>query len=90
MIVMSIGGVPTPTVSAAASSAPLPPSDNSPSDNSREQVRHMLFGSPHAVQSTILILHQLGYAEPNDWSRPMSSGRANEVMAVLTKRVAAM
>lgn len=53
----------------------------------REQVRHMLFGTPTAVKSTIRRLHKLGYAEPNDWSRAMSTRRANEVMAILTKRV---
>ena len=53
----------------------------------REQVRHLLFGTPAAVQSSIRHLHKLGYAEPNDWSRPISTGRANEVMAILTKRV---
>ncbi len=53
----------------------------------REQVRHLLLGTPSAVQSTIALLHKLGYAEPNDWSRPMPTGRVNEVMAILTKRV---
>ena len=47
----------------------------------------MLFGSPVAVQATIKHLHGLGYADPNDWSRPLATGRANEIMAILTKRV---
>lgn len=53
----------------------------------REQLRHMLFGPPAAVKSGINHMHKLGYAEPNDWSRLLSTGRANEVMAILTKRV---
>ena len=53
----------------------------------REQVRHLLFGTLSGVNSTIAHLHALGYAEPNDWSRPMSTGRPNEVMAILTKRM---
>ncbi len=53
-----------------------------------EPVRHMLFGSAPAVQATIKQLHKLGYAEPNDWSLPMPTGRPNEVMAILTRRVA--
>ena len=65
----------TPAVNPA--SAPVP----------REQVRHMLFGSPAAVQYTIHRLHQRGYAEVNDWSRLLSTGRAGEVMAILTQRV---
>ncbi len=40
-------------------------------------------------QPTARQLHSLGYAEPNDWSRPISTGRANEVMAILTRRIAA-
>lgn len=52
-----------------------------------EHVRHMLFGTFATVQATIRLLHHLGYAEPNDWSRPISTGRADEVMVILTKRV---
>lgn len=52
-----------------------------------EPVRHMLFGSLGAVQAAIKDIHRHGYAEPNDWSLPMSTGRPNEVMAILTKRV---
>ena len=52
-----------------------------------ENVRHMLFGSLQVVQATIKQLHHLNYAEPNDWSKPISTGRPNEVMAILTKRV---
>ncbi|MEO1391143.1 MAG: hypothetical protein AAFV85_27750 [Cyanobacteria bacterium J06634_6] len=52
-----------------------------------DHIRHLLFGTPATVQTTIRLLHHLGYAEPNDWSRPISTGRANEVMAILTKRI---
>lgn len=55
----------------------------------REQVRHLLFGTLSSVTSTIAHLHALGYAEPNDWSRPISTGRPNEVMTILTRRVSA-
>ncbi|MGD1896782.1 MAG: hypothetical protein ACFB16_07500 [Phormidesmis sp.] len=58
-----------------------------PSEPNLEAVRHMLFGTPTALQITIKRLHKLGYAEPNDWSRPISTGRPGEVMAILTKRV---
>ena len=53
-----------------------------------ETVRHLVFGSLTAVRLTIQDLHQRRYAEPNDWSKPISTGRPNEVMAILTKRVA--
>jgi len=37
------------------------------------------------VQLTIKSLHKIGYAEPNDWSKPIPTGRASEVMAILMK-----
>ena len=52
-----------------------------------ETVRHLLFGSLTGVRLTIQDLHKKHYAEPNDWSKPISTGRPNEVMAILTKRV---
>ena len=53
-----------------------------------ETVRHLVFGSLTGVRLTIQDLHKKHYAEPNDWSKPISTGRPNEVMAILTKRVA--
>ncbi|MFG6100774.1 hypothetical protein U2F10_00885 [Leptothoe sp. EHU-05/26/07-4] len=44
-------------------------------------------GSLTFVQTTIKLLHKLNYTEPNDWSRPLPTGRPNEVMAILTKKV---
>ena len=75
---------PTPSTVAASGAAFVPPAD---SDTSPDRIRLLLFGTPHAVKTTIALLHQLGYAEPNDWSRPMATGRGREVMAILTKRV---
>jgi len=71
----------TPAVHAAqpSSTPPIP----------REQIRHLLLGTLTSVKATIRLLHKLGYAEPNDWSRPISTGRPNEMMAILTKRVIA-
>lgn len=53
-----------------------------------ETVRHLVFGSLTGVRLTIQDLHKKHYAEPNDWSKPISTGRPNEVMVILTKRVA--
>ncbi|MGB3573180.1 MAG: hypothetical protein WA783_18615 [Phormidesmis sp.] len=83
MFIPSISGAAASTVSGALPNtdpAAIPPIP-------RDQVRHLLFGTLSAVQNTIRLLHKLGYAEPNDWSRPMSTGRPNEVMAILTRRV---
>ena len=63
------------------STEPLP-------DHQYETVRHLVFGSLTAVRLTIQDLHKRRYAEPNDWSKPISTGRPNEVMVILTKRVA--
>ena len=60
--------------------APLP-------EHQFEVVRHTLFGTLTAVRNTITLLHKLNYAEPNDWSKLLPTGRPNEVMAILTKRV---
>lgn len=52
-----------------------------------EMVRLIALGSLPVVRLTIQELHSKHYAEPNDWSRPLPTGRPNEVMAILTKRV---
>ena len=56
-------------------------------DHQYETVRHMVFGTPTGVRLTIQDLHKKHYAEPNDWSKPISTGRPNEVMTILTKRI---
>lgn len=65
----------------------LPPFDEGAFDEG-DRISHMLFGSPRSVRHTISHLHKLRYAEANDWSRPISTGRPGEVMAILTKRIA--
>ena len=56
-------------------------------DPQYENSRHILFGSLTTIRSTIALLHKLNYAEPNDWSKPLPTGRPNELMAILTKRI---
>ena len=70
-----------------AGAPPLSPAQNATNNHHPEIVRHMVFGSLIAVQADIHTLHKRGYAEPNDWSQPISTGRANEVMAILTRRI---
>ncbi|MGB7087559.1 MAG: hypothetical protein WBD47_18515 [Phormidesmis sp.] len=90
MTIPHIQGAAASTDSAAQGS-PNGPTDgliNRPANGQPpEPVRHLLFGSPSAVRTTIYHLHHLSYAEPNDWSQPISTGRPNEVMAVFTQRV---
>ncbi|MBE9066987.1 hypothetical protein IQ260_10000 [Leptolyngbya cf. ectocarpi LEGE 11479] len=64
-----------------------PPAVGSLPEHQYEDVRLLLLGTLVAVQTTIATLHKLNYAEPNDWSRPLATGRPNEVMAILTRRV---
>ena len=52
-----------------------------------DRIRHVIFGSLAAVKRTIHIQHKQGYAEPNDWSEPMPTGRPNEWFAIVTKQV---
>lgn len=52
-----------------------------------EELRHLLFGSVRSINSTVHFLHKRGYAEPNDWSKPMPTGRGDEWMTLLVKRV---
>jgi hypothetical protein len=73
-----------PSTDAAAST--VHPADQA-YDPPFEVVRHMLFGSIGAVQATIKRLHKLNYAEPNDWCQPIPTGKSNEVVVVLNKRV---
>ncbi len=75
------------SISSETAAAVPPPAMPTAPVTHTEPVRHMLFGGPSAVQAAIKQIHMHGYAEPNDWSLPMSTGRPNEVMAILTKRV---
>ncbi|NEP19304.1 MAG: hypothetical protein F6J97_20825 [Leptolyngbya sp. SIO4C1] len=52
-----------------------------------ETLRLIMLGRLPVVRAGITQLHQRGYAEPNDWSKPLPTGRAGEVMAILTKRM---
>jgi hypothetical protein len=49
--------------------------------------RHILFGTRDVLRLSIANLHKRGYAEPNDWSKPLPTGRPEEFMSILTKQV---
>ena len=63
------------------------PSNSDTVQPQREPIQHLLFGSLAAVQLNIKTLHKKGYAEPNDWSKPIPTGRSGEVMAILVKHL---
>ncbi len=68
---------PTPIPNQAASEQPT-----------REPIKHLLIGSPKAVNSTIHHLHQLGYAQVGDWSPLLPTANPGEVMSILSKQIA--
>ena len=73
---------------ASTDCAVIPSSERLPDSTPHyNTIRHMLFGSPAAVQATIKLLYKLNYAEPNDWSKLMPTGQPNEVVSVLTRKV---
>ena len=74
-------------ISSSQDAVASTPSPTQKSIAQPEPVRHMLLGTAPAVLATIKHLHKLRYAEPTDWSQPMPTGRPNEVMAILTKRI---
>jgi hypothetical protein len=49
--------------------------------------RHLVLGDRPVLRLTIANLHKRGYAEPNDWSKPLPTGRDEEYMVILTKQV---
>ena len=50
-------------------------------------LRIIAVGSLKAVNQHIMRMYQLGYAQPHEWSRPLPTVNANEVMCILTKRI---
>ncbi|NJK39262.1 MAG: hypothetical protein HC835_19390 [Oscillatoriales cyanobacterium RM2_1_1] len=54
----------------------------------RQQVKHLLIGSPDTVHCTIQNLHVRGYAEAQAWSPPVKAGnlgQPGDVLSVLYK-----
>lgn len=87
MFISTIEGAVASTVLTAPASAMLSHRSAPSMGSTTEPIRHMLFGSLCAVRATISHLHKLHYAEAEDWSQPISTGRPNEVMTILTKKV---
>ncbi len=88
MLIDFFAGAAASTDFAAQSfSGPTPPDDGWGRSPQPENIRHLVFGTLVAVRSTIKQLHKLGYAEPNDWSKPIATDRQHGVMVVLTKRM---
>ena len=52
----------------------------------QEQQRILIISSPIWVRETIHELYARGFANPNDWSRPMPGANPGEVVSILTRR----
>jgi len=53
----------------------------------REQIKHMLIGTPKSVTSTQQALHRLGYVEIGEWSPLLPSPNPGEVMSILVRHI---
>ncbi|HEY9877356.1 MAG TPA: hypothetical protein V6D29_02815 [Leptolyngbyaceae cyanobacterium] len=63
----------------------VPPVETSKNEPRQERLRHVLYGSLKGIDRTIKILHLLGYANPNDWCKPMPTDEPNRWMVIMTK-----
>lgn len=57
---------------------------------SPDVLRVLAIGSPQVVDSFVTTLFHLGYARPEDWSRPLPTVNPGEVMRILTKRISSI
>ena len=66
---------------------PQPPLIDLRDQPSPDILRLLAIGSPPVVNSCVITLYRLGYARPEEWSRPLPTVNPNEVMRILTKRM---
>lgn len=64
-----------------------PPIVSSARTPRRDKVRVTVYGSLEGCDRTIKTLHILHFAEPNDWTDPIPTGRPNEWLRMLTKHL---
>jgi hypothetical protein len=72
--------------------SPLPSPDSTaittePAESGREKVVLTVRGSVHATERVIHEAYRVGFAEVREWSKPVPTGKINEVMRVLTRYV---
>ncbi|MBD0266881.1 MAG: hypothetical protein ICV77_01175 [Cyanobacteria bacterium Co-bin8] len=65
----------------------VPPAQSTKRKPRREKVTNVLYGSLEVLDRTIKHLHTLHYADPDDWSDPIPSGKDSQWMAVLIKHL---
>ena len=60
---------------------------NLPSSSDPAILRVIAVGTLKAVENFVLTQYRLGYAEIQEWSKPLPSPNPGEVMRILTKRI---
>ncbi|HEY9879703.1 MAG TPA: hypothetical protein V6D29_14690 [Leptolyngbyaceae cyanobacterium] len=65
----------------------VPPTRSSKREPQRRKICHVLYGDIETIDRVIKHLHTLRYADPNDWSDIIPSGKDHQWMAVLTKHI---
>ena len=54
-----------------------------------EKIKHILIGSSFAVMKTIRILHELGYANVDEWSPLLPTSNPGEFESILIRLITA-
>ena len=65
----------------------VPPAQSSKAKPSRQKVTNVLYGSLEALARMTKYLHPLHYADPDDWSDPIPSGKDCQWMVVHIKHL---
>jgi DNA topoisomerase IA len=66
---------------------PVSPQNSAEMPPNREQLKHLLIGSPKGIRSTIQNLQVRGYAETTQWSPLMPTEKPGEVMSMLIRYI---
>ncbi len=80
------------TIDFAKLEESVKPEEIKPEENidelQRQQLKHLLIGSPKVVNSTIHYLQLIGYAQVGDWSPLLPSpSNPDEVMSILVRSI---
>ncbi|HEY9881169.1 MAG TPA: hypothetical protein V6D29_22115 [Leptolyngbyaceae cyanobacterium] len=72
---------------SGADASKIPPAQPAKGKPQPDRIRVALYGSLASIERTVKILHALTYADPNDWSEPVPTGRPHEWVSVVVKHL---
>ncbi|MBD0269324.1 MAG: hypothetical protein ICV77_13660 [Cyanobacteria bacterium Co-bin8] len=72
---------------AQASTNPSAQPPKSQRQPRRDKIRVLLYGSLEGIDRNIKQLHTLNYADADNWSDPIPTGRPGEWMVITTKHL---